>query len=558
MHFTELPYRRVSEKEADETTRKFLSTWSECSGPERQAELIREWDGRQREWQHNLSLSQVRFSQNTTASETIAEKEYWDRLRPILRVHGNSFLQKVLKSPHRPGLEKIFGRHVFRLWQASLDSMSEAVVGLKQEEAALVSRYSKLMAGLEATFQGRKVNLSQLAKHYGAADRSERLDARQAQDRALGGAVEELDSIFHDLVQVRHAIGQALGHESYTTLAYQELQRTDYGPAEVAAFRRQVAVELVPLAAQIKNRQKEQLSLDSYFFHDEPVQDLRGATRPNGGHDWMMEQAIRMFDEMGDDFGSFFRMLHEKSLLDLEARKGKSGGGYCTVFPVEGLPFIFANFNGSNGDVRVFTHECGHAFQCYQSRDQPLMELVWPTLEACEIHSMGLEFLSYGHMEKFFGEDASRFRREHLEQALVFIPYGVAVDEFQHEIYRNPTATPDERALLWKEMERKYLRYRKYDRLPFFESGRLWQRQGHIYRRPFYYIDYCLAQCCALQFWRWARSDLEGTFERYRALCKLGGSKPFTGLLQQVGLSSPFTKGTLGSILADVRQEIGL
>ena len=32
-----------------------------------------------------------------------------------------------------------------------------------------------------------------------------------------------------------------------------------------------------------------------------------------------------------------------------------------------GVPFIFANFNGTAGDARVFTHEMGHAYQGFSS-----------------------------------------------------------------------------------------------------------------------------------------------------------------------------------------------
>ena len=39
------------------------------------------------------------------------------------------------------------------------------------------------------------------------------------------------------------------------------------------------------------------------------------------------------------------------------------------------MPFIFANFNGTKGDVEVFTHEIGHAFQNWSSRDKDVRRL---------------------------------------------------------------------------------------------------------------------------------------------------------------------------------------
>ena len=244
--------------------------------------------------------------------------------------------------------------------------------------------------------------------------------------------------------------------------------------------------------------------------------------------------------------------------MDLKSREGKSGGGYCTLFSNHEAPFIFANFNGTQGDVRVFTHECGHAFQSFSSRNQPLRYLIWPTYEAAEIHSMSLEFLTYPWMEEFFKEDTSRFKQSHLEGALLFIPYGAAVDEFQHLVYENPSASMEERAQMWLELEKTYLPHRLYQDNPYFASGRFWQRQGHIYRRPFYYIDYCLAQICALQFWSLAEENRPETMQKYRYLCELGGSKPFTELLNEIQLQSPFRTGTLKQSIKAPLQELGI
>ena len=175
---------------------------------------------------------------------------------------------------------------------------------------------------------------------------------------------------------------------------------------------------------------------------------------------------------------------------------------------------------------------------------------------------MSLEFLSYPHMHMFFEDDADRYRTGHLEDALLFLPYGCAVDEFQHRVYENPEMSPEERAELWQELEATYLPHRKYDGMSHHESGRLWQQQRHIFAMPFYYIDYCLAQTCALQMWHAAEHDREGTMARYRELCQLGGSLPFTGLLKAVGLSNPFQgrlpERCMDSCCADARTVMSL
>jgi M3 family oligoendopeptidase len=245
--------------------------------------------------------------------------------------------------------------------------------------------------------------------------------------------------------------------------------------------------------------------------------------------------------------------MHEGSFLDLKNRDGKAGGGFCTSFPSHGMPFIYANFNGTKGDVEVFTHEVGHAFQCYQSRAKPLFEYLWPTFESCEIHSMSLEYLTWPHMEKFFGDGAERFRRIHLMQGMLFLPYGVAVDHFQHLVYASPGATPAERYKMWQEVERLYLPSVNYGDLPHAGEGGRWQYKRHIYLSPFYYIDYTLALTCALQFWLRSRQDPSGTMKAYVALCGRGGEAPFRELARSAGLKSPFEPGCLKDVVAQAR-----
>src|SRR5690606_28092373 len=197
---------------------------------------------------------------------------------------------------------------------------------------------------------------------------------------------------------------------------------------------------------------------------------------------------------------------------------GKQGGGYCTYIPEYKSPFIFANFNGTSHDVDVLTHEAGHAFQVYSSRDL-LPEYRWPTMEAAEIHSMSMEFLAWPWIDQFFLEDTPKYKFNHLAGAISFLPYGVLVDEFQHHIYEKPGLTPDERKALWRKLEKKYMPFKDYGDDAFMEKGTYWLRQGHIFSAPFYYIDYTLAQVCAFQYWIKHQANRKEALESYLKLC---------------------------------------
>ena len=180
------------------------------------------------------------------------------------------------------------------------------------------------------------------------------------------------------------------------------------------------------------------------------------------------------------------------------------------------------------------------------------------TSESAEIHSMSLEFLAWPHMELFFGGAAEDFRRTHLMEQLMFLPYGVAIDHFQHEVYANPDASPAERFALWRDLERTYMPWRDHGDLPHVSEGGAWQMQRHVYLYPFYYVDYVLAGVCALQFWERSQRDFAGALAEYEALCARGGSLPFRKLTASAGLVSPFEDGCLERVVDAARAHLEL
>jgi len=201
------------------------------------------------------------------------------------------------------------------------------------------------------------------------------------------------------------------------------------------------------------------------------------------------------------------------------------------------------------GKPIIITHEAGHAFAAYLNRNRVPYECIWPSLEACEVHSMSMEFFAEAFSEEFFGEDAGKYNYSHLADALCFIPYGTMVDHFQHIVYENPNLSPAERHAKWKELVQIYQPWFKLDgEIPFYSEGEGWQRQHHIYSSPFYYIDYCLAQTVALQFWNLIQKDQKEAWQHYMAYTKQGGSVVFTKLLKNAGLESPFQESCLRGI----------
>jgi len=521
-----------------------------------QVAVVRQWDALRRELETWNALVNLRFNQDTRNEQYKKDREYCDELTPRLIDLEVRMKRLLLQSPYRAELEQKLGPQAFALWEADVMAFDPKIEQHLVREAKLQADYSELTAGAKVQFRGQDYNLSGIQKFREDPDRQTRHDAEMVRWQWFADNRAQLDRIFDDLVKLRDEMARELKFKDYIELGYKRMKRVDYNRDDVDQFRAEVREHLVPLAVELRKQQAARLGVDPLMFWDEPVNDPTGNPAPQGDHDWMVERAIEMFDEMGGELGDFFRLMVNGKLTDLKNRDGKSPGGFCTSFPSYGLPYIFANFNGTKGDVEVFTHEMGHAFQCYSSRNQPLVDYLWPTFESCEIHSMGLEFLTWPHMDKFFGEDAERFRRVHLAQSLLFIPYGVAVDHFQHLVYERPNATPDERHAMWQEMERTYLPWRNYGDLPHVPSGGFWQFQRHIYLSPFYYIDYTLAQTCALQLWVRSNRDPQGTLKAYIDLCHRGGEAPFQQLVKGAGLISPFQSGCLRDVAAQARESL--
>lgn len=526
------------------------------SASEREALVLR-WDQLRRRTMTWINLTNLHYQQDSTNPQYVAEREHVDRIGPKLTALDIE-MKKRLGGSHRAELEKTFGAHLFASWDIEIAAFDPAIESELVEEAGLCSEYTALIASAAVPFKGEVRNLAALDPFMRGADRTERHDAQSARWNFYAQNADRLDRIFDDLVRVRDRMAKKLGFKNYIELGYKRMRRFDYDAQDVARYRDEVVEQIVPLAQAVVRGRAERLGLPVATYWDESLHDSAGNPKPQGDLPHIVAQGAATFHALHPDLGNFYDLMVGNELLDLENRPGKAGGGFCTNFPTAGVPYIFANFNGTEHDVVVLLHEMGHAFQSYSSRHVPLIDSLWPTYETAEVHSMSMEFLSFGEMERFFGPDAARFREHHLAEALLFIPYGVAIDHFQHLVYERPEATPQERHAMWQQVERRYLPWRQYGDLAFPAMGGLWQEKRHIYILPFYYIDYTLAQCCALQFWVRSKIDFAGALSDYIALCAEGGTAPFATLIRGANLRSPFEPGALAGVAQQAKTELGL
>ena len=493
------------------------------------------------------NLSYIRHSIDTRDAFYNAENDFWDEFTPELEEPRQAWTLAMLKSPFRPQFEEEFGTLMFRNAEISARSFSPEIIPEMQAEGKLTTEYAKLIASAQIPFEGGTYTLSQLSPFKTDADDAVRLAAWKAEGAWYKEHQADLDRIYDELVHLRDTMGKKLGHDGYIPLGYDRMERNCFDKTDIERFRAAVIKYVVPLSEEIYRHQAERIGVEyPLSFADAALAFRSGNPRPQGTADDILVQGRRFYEELSPETAEYFDGMLDQELMDVLSTEGKEGGGYCTSLLDYRMPFIFANFNGTQGDVEVITHEAGHGFAMWMNRDRIPISYIWPGMESCEVHSMSMEFFAWPWCEGFFGPDTKKYLFSHLSGSVTFIPYGTMVDHFQHIVYERPDMTPAERHAVWKELLGTYMPWMRLDgEIPFYADGEGWQRQMHIYEVPFYYIDYCLAQTVALEFWAMIQDDQKDAWEHYMAYTRQGGSVTFKELLANAGMVSPFDEACL-------------
>ena len=549
MKFSEMPYSRPDMEALAAATTQTLEVMKAAPNA---AGQIAAYDAYEKKMQTAGTMQQIAYIRHTinTKDEFYnAENDYMDEIGPKLQELTHRVNTALLESPYRAELERHYGALMFKNLEIAARSFSPAIVELMQEENKLVSEYQNLYASATVEFDGKTMPLPLLGPYKQDPDRAVRKAAYEADAKFFDSHREELDTLYDKLVKVRDAQAKKMGLPNYIPLGYDRMGRNCYTAKDVAAFRDQIAEDMVPIVAKVKEAQRRRIGVEKLAFYDEPISFADGNAVPEGTPDEILAAGKKMYQELSPETAEFIDFMFENELFDVLSRDGKAPGGYCTEIADYKSPFIFSNFNATAGDVDVLTHEAGHAFEAYRAFKQELPSLLHsPTIEACECHSMSMEFLTAPWHHLFFGKQTDKYELGHCEDALVFIPYGCMVDEFQHKVYENPGMTPEQRNELWLSLEKKYRPWIDFDNLPFYSRGGGWQRQLHIYEVPLYYIDYCMAQTVAFQFWNLSRENYAEAWKRYMTFVDKAGTATFAELVESAGLKVPYHAGCIKEI----------
>ena len=554
MKFSEMPYKRVEIEEVEAFYKDLVEKAKAAESGEELWALHQEYYQYSGEINTNYTLAAIRHDIDTTDEFYEKENDYYDEIIPRWQNCDIMYSRVLFESPHRAYMEEKIGKVFFKNVEIALKAFDEKLIPLMQEENALNTRYTKLIATAEIPFDEEVYNLSGMGKFTTSNDRDVRKRAWKAVSDYFVSVTDEIDEIYDLMVKNRTEQAKMMGYENYVELGYYRMNRNCYDKDMVENFRKQIKEVFVPFTLKLHEERRQSIGVDELKYYDNGIYFKNGNPAPTGTPEEIMKAGQEMYQELSPETAEFFDFMMENELFDVLGRKTKAAGGYMTFLPKYKSPFIFANFNGTSGDVDVITHECGHAFQGFVTRNEEIREFTNITMETAEIHSMSMEYFTYGWMGKFFGERKDDYYKMHFADAAIFVPYGTMVDEFQHIVYENPEMTPAERKGVWMKLEEEYRPWLDYEADPFFGKGGWWQRQLHIFGMPFYYIDYVLASICAMQFKGMMDEDFEKAWNNYLKLCKLSARDFFVNMIKEVGLESPFEDGSIEKIVKKLEE----
>lgn len=503
-----------------------------------------------------FTVCNIRHTLNTTDEFYEKEIAYLEEQLPLLNAKIVAFNDALINCKFHDELEEKYGKMFFASMELEKKGFCEENIPLMQREAKLTNEYQKIMATAEIPFQGEVYNLTGIQKFFEDKDRGVRRGAFKAYSDFYHSNENRLEEIWAELIEVRNEMGRNLGFDNFIPLGYIRQGRMDYGQEEVATFRKQVYEEIVPLCETLYKAQAKRIGVDKVMAYDEKMVFSDGNADPAGDDDFMVAKAREMYHKLSKETAEFVDFMIDHELMDLKNKPGKAATGYMTDLPKYKAPFVFSCFNGTIGDMQVLTHELGHAFAGYQAmRHQPIQDFYTESTDIAEIHSMSMEQFAYPYAEMFF-EDADKFRFNHLQDAITFVPFGVCVDEFQHICYANPQLTPKERTLEWKKLEEKYMPWRAYDADDFFDRGGMWYHKLHIFLYPMYYINYTFTTMGAMEFKKKATENFDIAWQDYLKLCNCGGSLGYKETLKHANLSVPFEEGSVKKCIEIAKQEL--
>jgi oligoendopeptidase F len=522
------------------------------------AQWVTRWSQLQELVDEAASIAMIDYTCDTTdPAKEKANLRWSSEIYPQVMEQHVRLATKLVAHGHVPdGLER-----VVQEFATDIEIFREANVPLFAEIEELVAAYQKTTGGLEVEWDGARLTVPQLQPYLKERDRSVRERAFRAGAGAYLAVRQDLAGLFDRMLELRQRVARNAGFPDFLHFAFKAKHRFDYTPDDCARFHEAVEATVSPVVERLMEHRRVALGVDTVRPWDTLVHlEAREPVRPFADATGLVQPAQRMFDSLDAELGARFGEMVRDGLLDLASRPGKAPGGYCTNLPWRKQPFIFMNAVGVPDDVNTLVHEAGHCFHDFSANRLPYLWQRSAGHEAAELASMSMELLVGPYLTRPTGyyapEEARAVELEQLEDVLTSLCHIASVDAFQRWIYTNPAGqVAAQRDAAWLDIRERFERGVDWTGLTAEREAR-WYRQLHIFELPFYYIEYGIAQLGALQLWRSAQQDPQGTLARYKHFLSLGGTRSLPELYAAAGARLIFDREGMTELVSLVEQRI--
>ena len=195
MKFSEMPYKRIDMEEVEKEYKSIIERTKNAKSGEEQFEIHREYYKFTADVQTSMELAMIRHDIDTTDEFYEKESDFYDEVGPIISQYENEYGKVLYDSPYRDYLESKIGKVTFKNIEIANKAFDEKIIPLMQEENALSSRYSKLIATAKIPFEGEVYNLSLMRKFQTSPDRELRRKAWKAVSDYFLSVTDEIDEI---------------------------------------------------------------------------------------------------------------------------------------------------------------------------------------------------------------------------------------------------------------------------------------------------------------------------------------------------------------------------
>ena len=482
--------------------------------------------------------------------------QFVENVQPKLSEYSDILNRRLVEHEALDELPERFGILVKGL-KTDIAIFREENIPLSTQATKLVTEYNEICGAQMVEFDGELKTFAQMAIYFENTDRTIREAAWKVVSERRFEDNERVSEIYDELIQIRHKMATNAGFEGFQQYMFASMHRFDYTIEDCLEFHESIETVCQPLRHRTDGERMRELGVDSLRPWDMGV-DVKGrpALQPFNDIQEMVDGCSRIFHNMSSELGDYFDLLDTNDCLDLDSRKGKAPGGYQYYLQKSRLPFIFMNAAGTQRNIETMIHEAGHAFHSFYSGHLDLIHERDSPIEFAEVASMSMELLTHPHWEEFYErKDADRARRKHLEDIISFMPWMATIDAFQHWVYANPDHSREERAAKWLELGERF--GPNVDMTGFEDIHKVsWQRQGHLFGVPFYYVEYGIAQLGALQMWKYHRRDTQDALDRYKAGLSLGYTRGLTELFQASGLELSFSESYVGDLIGEIHEAL--